>query len=47
MLTLAAEERSADQLHVALVALQQAVEAFSDYPVSMQRSLVKRGFYEQ
>ena len=38
--------RSQDQLHTALVGLEQCIEAFGEFPIMMQRSLVKVGWYE-
>ncbi|XP_074650097.1 uncharacterized protein LOC141905196 isoform X3 [Tubulanus polymorphus] len=40
------KERTEDQLHTALVSLNQAVEAFGEFPIKMQQSLVRRGWYE-
>jgi hypothetical protein len=40
-------DRTEDQLKVALLALNQAVDAFSEFPITMQRSLVRVGWYEQ
>ena len=47
ILSLDPPERTSEQLHTALVALQQTVDAFSEFPINMQKSLVKRGWYEQ
>lgn len=41
------ERRTEEQLKVALLALNQAVEAFSEFPITMQKSLVRVGWYEQ
>ena len=40
-------ERTPDQLHTALLAMQTAVEAFSEFPINMQNSLIRVGWYEQ
>ena len=47
ILSLDPSERTEDQLHIALLALNAAVEAFSEFPITMQRSLVRVGWYEQ
>ncbi|XP_064603627.1 uncharacterized protein LOC135469039 [Liolophura sinensis] len=46
ILSMEPSKRTAEQLHVALVALNQSVEAFSEFPIKMQESLVRVGFYE-
>ncbi|KAK3100723.1 hypothetical protein FSP39_024272 [Pinctada imbricata] len=47
ILSLDPEERTEGQHKVALIALNQAVEAFSEFPIKMQKSLVRVGWYEQ
>ncbi|XP_067661280.1 cyclic nucleotide-binding domain-containing protein 2-like [Haliotis asinina] len=39
-------DRSEEQLHLALASLKQAVDAFGEFPIKMQRSLVRVGWYE-
>ena len=39
--------RSPDMVHAAVVGINAIVEAFSEFPLSMQTSLVKRGWYEK
>ena len=38
--------RTEEQLHTALVGLQSAVPAFAEFPVGMQKALVKVAWYE-
>ncbi|CAH1777770.1 unnamed protein product [Owenia fusiformis] len=40
-------ERTPEQNHIALVSLNQTVEAFSEFPIKMQESLVKAGWLER
>ncbi|KAJ8297714.1 hypothetical protein KUTeg_024245 [Tegillarca granosa] len=47
ILSLAPSDRTKDQLKIALLALNQTVEAFSEFPITMQKSLVRVGWYEQ
>ncbi|KAL5011779.1 hypothetical protein ScPMuIL_010330 [Solemya velum] len=47
ILSMDPSERTEDQLRVALVALTQAVGAFGEFPIRMQQSLVRVGWYEQ
>ncbi|XP_052077495.1 cyclic nucleotide-binding domain-containing protein 2-like isoform X2 [Mytilus californianus] len=46
VLSMDPDERTEDQLKIALLALNQAVNAFSEFPITMQRSLVRVGWYE-
>lgn len=46
ILSMEPERRTEEQLKVALLALNQAVEAFSEFPITMQKSLVRVGWYE-
>ncbi|XP_013389746.1 uncharacterized protein LOC106158359, partial [Lingula anatina] len=39
-------ERTEEQLKVALASLKNTVESFTEFPINMQLSLVKVGFYE-
>ena len=39
--------RSEEQLHMTISWIKRAVEAFSDFPPELQRSLVMVGWYEQ
>uniref|UniRef100_A0A1I8IQ71 Cyclic nucleotide-binding domain-containing protein n=1 Tax=Macrostomum lignano TaxID=282301 RepID=A0A1I8IQ71_9PLAT len=39
--------RTKEMLHTAMVSLQTAVEAFSEFPTNMKQSLVKVGWYEK
>ncbi|XP_071089026.1 uncharacterized protein [Haliotis cracherodii] len=39
-------DRTEEQLHLALASLKQAVDAFGEFPIKMQRSLVRVGWYE-
>ena len=47
ILSLDPSDRTEDQFHIALLALNAAVDAFSEFPITMQRSLVRVGWYEQ
>ena len=47
ILSMDPSERTPDQLHTAVLALQTAVDAFSEFPMKMQTSLVRVGWYEQ
>ena len=47
ILTMDPSERTEEQLHVALVALQQSVDAFGEFPIDMQKSLARVGWYEK
>lgn len=47
VLSMDPDERTEDHLKIALLALNQAVNAFSEFPITMQRSLVRVGWYEQ
>ncbi|XP_067661264.1 cyclic nucleotide-binding domain-containing protein 2-like [Haliotis asinina] len=40
-------DRTEEQLHIAQLSLDQAVDAFNEFPIKMQKSLVKAGWYEQ
>ncbi|XP_064636320.1 uncharacterized protein LOC135493189 isoform X2 [Lineus longissimus] len=40
------KDRVDEQRHIALVSLNQAVDAFGEFPIKMQQSLVRRGWYE-
>ncbi|CAG2254440.1 unnamed protein product [Mytilus edulis] len=46
VLSMDPDERTEDHLKIALLALNQAVNAFSEFPITMQRSLVRVGWYE-
>ncbi|XP_048775168.2 cyclic nucleotide-binding domain-containing protein 2-like isoform X2 [Ostrea edulis] len=46
ILSMEPERRTEEQLKVALLALNQGVEAFSEFPITMQKSLVRVGWYE-
>ncbi|KAK2146642.1 hypothetical protein LSH36_592g00048 [Paralvinella palmiformis] len=46
ILSLDPSDRTEDQFHIALLALNAAVDAFSEFPITMQRSLVRVGWYE-
>ncbi|XP_062585589.1 cyclic nucleotide-binding domain-containing protein 2-like isoform X1 [Saccostrea cucullata] len=46
ILSMEPERRTEEQMKVALLALNQAVEAFSEFPITMQKSLVRVGWYE-
>ena len=47
ILSIEPELRTQEQCHVALVSMNQAVTAFSEFPIKMQKSLTKVGWYEQ
>ena len=40
-------DRTEEQLHLVQLSLDQTVEAFSEFPIKMQKSLVKSAWYEQ
>ncbi|XP_077984225.1 cyclic nucleotide-binding domain-containing protein 2-like isoform X3 [Glandiceps talaboti] len=46
ILSMPPEERTEEQKKVALLSLKNAVEAFAEFPIRMQRSLVSVGWYE-
>ncbi|KAK0064603.1 cyclic nucleotide-binding domain-containing protein 2-like isoform X3 [Biomphalaria pfeifferi] len=46
VLSLETNKRTQHQLRLALVSLRQAVKEFSEFPITMQESLVKVGWYE-
>ncbi|XP_060078864.1 cyclic nucleotide-binding domain-containing protein 2-like [Ylistrum balloti] len=46
ILSMDPRDRTDDHLKVALLALNNAVEAFGEFPITMQRSLVRVGWYE-
>jgi hypothetical protein len=47
ILSMEQHERTEEQLHAALLALNSAVDSFSEFPIKMQQSLVRVGWYEQ
>ncbi|XP_070552935.1 cyclic nucleotide-binding domain-containing protein 2-like isoform X3 [Ptychodera flava] len=46
ILSMPPEERTEEQKKIALLSLKSAVEAFAEFPIRMQRSLVSVGWYE-
>ncbi|XP_038055388.1 cyclic nucleotide-binding domain-containing protein 2-like [Patiria miniata] len=46
ILTKYPSERTAEEVHLALVALKNAVQAFGEFPIKMQESLAMVGWYE-
>ncbi|XP_022079599.1 cyclic nucleotide-binding domain-containing protein 2-like isoform X2 [Acanthaster planci] len=46
ILTKYPSERTADEVHLALIALKNAVQAFDKFPIKMQESLAMVGWYE-
>lgn len=47
ILSMSPQDRTEEQVHVALLSLQNALDAFCEFPIKMQTSLVQRGWYEQ
>ena len=39
-------ERNEEQRHTVLLALQRSIDAFGEFPIRMQKSLVRTGWYE-
>ena len=47
MLSLRPEHRTTEQLYATLRQMQTAVSAFAEFPLRMQKLLVKRGWFER